>query len=668
MSQLVYNIIKKQNGEAFARAIRKYDDGIFEIPKLPELVKFAGREAEPLLDYLENLKTPESSPFFVDKNPFQLLEEAGYDAFYVDSLEKQNSIEHYFAPNEALCTFNDPDRFKKYHIIHAIKKDVNRIKREDFSLPERHDKYGTSVISIQILKMGSFIKITNRYNHAVSYPDNTFNSNPDNIIKGLSQSLKNYFHVDFDAKGVVLGSGFVFNGNQILKIHTEKENTFFGEDFYLKDGVVFHLNKDYELLLDTVVVNLKTKEVRSPLNEVSSFQIALQEEIKDKKLSIQKGEGFKSLLADGREIVRFSKGYVTGFYAYKVKEVGNCFFNCHEYIKEVKLFEAKKIGMDSFVYTPIETLEIKNVTEILAGSLSSLPRLKKLDLPNLKFLHGFTLCYLGVDNLSFPKLKHIYGPSIINCDFLKQVDFPCLIRANQIVGNNLVLKRVNAPKLERIDGFSFYNCPEIEEIDFEKLKVISSGFAGLKSVQKINMPLLERVEENKPSFRDLNVQELEFPSLKKAGNGFIVQNPCLKKVSLPKLEEAGIEFLSENPFLEEVDAPNLKKLKFASFKKSRKIKILKADSLEKVSRYVDFESIIQLKKLYAPHLNLEALSLLMMGFEKMYQNGLVFKEEFSSIKEVVKNRFSLENQVNLPQLIARKQCFAFPCFQKTNGM
>ena len=78
------------------------------------------------------------------------------------------------------------------------------------------------------------------------------------------------------------------------------------------------------------------------------------------------------------------------------------------------------------------------------------------------------------------------------------------------------------------------------------------------------MPLLERVEENKPSFRDLNVQELEFPSLKKAGNGFIVQNPCLKKVSLPKLEEVGIEFLSENPFLEEVDAPNLKKLKFAS--------------------------------------------------------------------------------------------------------
>ena len=227
---------------------------------------------------------------------------------------------------------------------------------------------------------------------------------------------------------------------------------------------------------------------------------------------------------------------------------------------------------------------------------------------------------------------------------------------------------MTAPKLERIDGFSFYNCPAIEEINFEKLKVISSGFSGLKSVKKMNLPLLECVEENKPSFRDLNVQELVFPSLKKAGNGFIVQNPCLKKVFLPKLEETGIEFLSENPFLEEVDVPNLKKLKFASFKKSRRIKLLKADSLEHISRYVDFESMLQLKKLHAPNLSFEALSLLMMGFEKMNQTGVIFEKEFSSIKEVLKNCFSLENQVNLPQLIARKKTFEIPCLQKTNGM
>ena len=50
----VYDIIKKQNGEAFARAIRNFDSGIFEVNNLPEIVKYAGRNALPLLNYLES--------------------------------------------------------------------------------------------------------------------------------------------------------------------------------------------------------------------------------------------------------------------------------------------------------------------------------------------------------------------------------------------------------------------------------------------------------------------------------------------------------------------------------------------------------------------------------------------------------------------------------------
>ena len=52
----VYDIIKKQNGEAFARAIRNFDSGIFEVDNLPQIVKYAGRNALPLLNYLESLK------------------------------------------------------------------------------------------------------------------------------------------------------------------------------------------------------------------------------------------------------------------------------------------------------------------------------------------------------------------------------------------------------------------------------------------------------------------------------------------------------------------------------------------------------------------------------------------------------------------------------------
>ena len=39
MAKTMYDIIKKQNGERFAKAIRNYDNGIFDIPDLDKIVK-----------------------------------------------------------------------------------------------------------------------------------------------------------------------------------------------------------------------------------------------------------------------------------------------------------------------------------------------------------------------------------------------------------------------------------------------------------------------------------------------------------------------------------------------------------------------------------------------------------------------------------------------------
>ena len=105
MFKSIYDIIKRQNGEAFARAIRNFDSGIFDIENLPHIVRYAGRNALPLLGFLEAMKLNIHQTNQTNKTPFQLLEEAGYDAFYVDSLEKQNSIKPYFKEDEELCTF-----------------------------------------------------------------------------------------------------------------------------------------------------------------------------------------------------------------------------------------------------------------------------------------------------------------------------------------------------------------------------------------------------------------------------------------------------------------------------------------------------------------------------------------------------------------------------------
>ena len=81
----VFEQIKAQNGEAFAKAIRSYHNGIFDIPDIVNIVKYAGREAEPVLQYLKSLIGPEIEEHGVYETPFQLLDRAGYDAYYADT-------------------------------------------------------------------------------------------------------------------------------------------------------------------------------------------------------------------------------------------------------------------------------------------------------------------------------------------------------------------------------------------------------------------------------------------------------------------------------------------------------------------------------------------------------------------------------------------------------
>ena len=225
MSKSMFEIIRRQNGEAFARAIRDFDSGIFEIENLPEILKFAGRNPLVLLKFLKSLKTKIKSQKVDTLDPFVLLKRAGYDAFYADNLEKQNSIRPYFKEDEELCTFIDSSRYKNYHILHCIKEGAEDIKRENYlGIEERDDSYGTSVISIQMLKTGGFIKITNRYNHTVPGCDNTFNSNPDNIIAGLTQALQHHFDVTFSVGNVNVPNGFVFQNGCLYQYQYEMNN------------------------------------------------------------------------------------------------------------------------------------------------------------------------------------------------------------------------------------------------------------------------------------------------------------------------------------------------------------------------------------------------------------------------------------------------------------
>ena len=52
MVKLMYEIIKKQNGEAFAKTIQKKDERIFSIPDLKWILRYAGRNPLPIFPLL----------------------------------------------------------------------------------------------------------------------------------------------------------------------------------------------------------------------------------------------------------------------------------------------------------------------------------------------------------------------------------------------------------------------------------------------------------------------------------------------------------------------------------------------------------------------------------------------------------------------------------------
>lgn len=313
MAKSMYDIIKKQNGERFAKAIRNYDNGIFDIPDIDKIVKYAGREAEPLMNYLISLKNVQIEEHAVYMDPIELLKTAGYDAYVADTLEKQNAISKYYKDDEKLCTFRDDKRYEKYYIINAVRKDVDKIKREDFTNPQRDDKYGTSVLSIQILKQGGFISIKNRYNHTVRNCDNTLNSNPDNIISGLSCALKHYFNTDFSARCEPVPIQCTIVNNQIFNYVSERNNVYISENAYVKDGQIYDINKNSEIMLGKgLMLDITKKEVidltvdkdTQPEQEYDLFRQSLNDAIKDKKLQIKKNPlGGYDIFANDQQIL-----------------------------------------------------------------------------------------------------------------------------------------------------------------------------------------------------------------------------------------------------------------------------------------------------------------------------------------------------------------------------
>lgn len=214
------------------------------------------------------------------RDPYELARSAGYELTgpfestgeFV-SLDRQD-----FREGERLCTFNEPTgRLGDYHILwlrheevadtlpadeltadnlsNAWKtylKTIGRYDRDSDSYdlaglrPARDDPYGTSSMSVQISRKGTHVSIKNRYNHTVGNPDNTLDSNLDNVAYGLRRAV--YARVGredlMDKASVALAEGYITDSEGgIHHYQYEEDNVYYGDYEYINNGVVTTIDR-----------------------------------------------------------------------------------------------------------------------------------------------------------------------------------------------------------------------------------------------------------------------------------------------------------------------------------------------------------------------------------------------------------------------------------------
>lgn len=178
------------------------------------------------------------------------FKKAGYDTVIFDDEEKIAECKKYYAAGEVICTYNNlSGRMSQYHMLVAIKKDIDKIQRS--KTPQREDEYGTSILNIQIAKNGSHMSIKNRYNHTVSECDSTLNNNLDLLVPGLQAKVLGYYNIASLNKNKNYYKNIAKINGVYLKYVTEVENVYFG-NFVLdsKNGVRFADNGRYYVNTD----------------------------------------------------------------------------------------------------------------------------------------------------------------------------------------------------------------------------------------------------------------------------------------------------------------------------------------------------------------------------------------------------------------------------------
>lgn len=570
----------------FAHSSFLYDDiiGSGKVEEFREFIYDLANDLndEPLIEKEDNVLEPS-----------ELLASVGYDLYECKTEEDIQKFKKYYAPREELCTFHG-GRLNSCYVFFAVKKEVDKIKREDFDNPERQDLYGTSVISIQFTRSNHIVSIKNRYNHTVDNPDATFGNNLDNIVPGLRKSFENKygFNLENNKNDFELVNYVRAADNKFYKYNVEVGGVYYcPNNIMIKDFKPKKFSNRY-ILFDYFVLDLKNGKTSKKTNDSKTRKIKIKSYSDDAK-----GDAFIKSITDLGEATKIQyekdcenniliKIYIqdldnpvllkldkfNNLISYTneyIKDINNEFleYNCH--LREIYLPSVEKVG-NSFLKnnSDLEKLNMPNVRYIGKSFLLSNDVLEKLYLPYLKQVEDYFLSFNKV-------ISKIYAPRLekVGDDFLKRnvvikaIVFPMLKEINNdFLFDNWVIENMNIPNLEKVGSNFMYSNLSIKTINFPKLKKIGNAFFYQNyNLSSVNLPVVEKIRDKflcGYSFyaRDgiIKIKNISFPNLKTVGDDFCCNAGLIEKVDLPLLEHVGDNFLLYNRKLETISFPNLK--------------------------------------------------------------------------------------------------------------
>lgn len=445
--------------------------------------------------------------FKTDKTPTELLSEVGYDLYECKTEEDIQSFKKYYEPHEELCTFWG-GRLNRCYVFFAVKKDVDKIKREDFKTTKRQDEYGTSVISIQFSRGDvNTISIKNRYNHNVTNPDATFSNNLDNIVVGLTDSFSRTYGLNLvtNSSDFELPNYVDFKGKK-YKYNYEVNNVYYCPNNLIIDYNSNKVIRDYQqmeryIIFDCYILDLKEKKIINSkdnhgilpsLKSNDPFLKGLKH-IKDIRVIKNKSNGNKTLYikTHAKDIVEIELDKTNRIIRYKNNNIRKLETGFLAHSRSLMHLEANNvIKIEDNVLSncrSLQTISLERVNIIGQNFLRFYQNLKTGIFPKYFFISdgcfGWTASFdaqvIGIKNEFINKLNDfdIYGGTFKILPYIVKSTTRNIVKATNVFSDKTQIN---------------FEDDQIKIVSIEK----SSNFARLlDSITKIEEPTQEFTEE-----------------------------------------------------------------------------------------------------------------------------------------------------------------------------